>query len=97
MSEQSKSLAVATIVPAPKHNPDSPHLVMGTKVLLSDGSELSGVTSVTLKACLEHGVWEAVITVLPREIPTVCADAQFVEVDISDLKSESSQYARVSP
>lgn len=97
MSEQSKSLAVATVVPAPKRNPNDPHHVMGTKILLSDGSELSGVTSVVLKASVEAGVWEAVITVLPREIPIIDANAEFVEVDVSDLKAESRQYARVAP
>lgn len=97
MSEQGKSLAVATIVPAPKNSPDSAHQAMGTKILLSDGSELGGVTSVVLKASVESGVWEAVITVLPREIPTVGANAEFVELDVSDLKDESRQYARVAP
>lgn len=97
MSEPSKSLAVATIVPAIKSHPDSPHPVMGTKVLLSDGSELNGVMSVELKASVESGVWHAVITVLPREIPTICANTRFVEVDISDLKSTAREHARVAP
>ncbi|MDD0974965.1 hypothetical protein [Pseudomonas fontis] len=70
---------------------------MGTKVLLSDGSELEGVTSVELKASVESGAWHAVITVLPREIPTISASAQFVEVDISDLKSTAREHARVAP
>jgi hypothetical protein len=96
MSEQSKSLAVATIVPAPKSNPNAPHQVMGTKVLLSDGRELEGVTSVELKACVDSGVWTAVITVMPCEIPVVTADAQMVEVDISSLKDQSRRYARVA-
>ncbi|WP_236247808.1 hypothetical protein [Pseudomonas mosselii] len=95
MSEQSKSLAVATIVPAPQKSPGGAHAVMGTKVLLSDGSELGGVMSVELKASVDSGVWCAVITVLPREIPQVTAEAQVVEVDVSSLKDESRQYARV--
>ncbi len=95
MSEPSKSLAVATIVPAPKSNPNGPHQVMGTKVLLSDGSELQGVLSVELKASVENGAWHAVITVLPREIPQVSAEAQVVEVDISSLKDQCRQYAVV--
>lgn len=97
MSEQSKSLGVATIVPAPKSNPGSAHQVMGTKVLLSDGSELGGVTSVELKASVESGVWYAVITVLPREIPAIAAEAEFFEVDITSLKDESRQHAKVTP
>ncbi|WP_336334636.1 hypothetical protein [Pseudomonas putida] len=80
MSEPSKSLAVATIVPAPNANPNSPHLVMGTRVLLSDGSELEGVMSVELKASVECGAWQAVITVMPRLVPTITADAEIVEV-----------------
>lgn len=95
MSEQSKSLAVATIVPPPKTNPDCAHLAMGTKVLLSDGSELEGVTSVELKASVDSGVWQAVITVLPCEIPVLAAETQVVELDVTSLKGESRQYARV--
>lgn len=68
---------------------------MGTKVLLSDGSELQGVLSVELKASTESGVWQAVITLLPRDIPKVSAEAQVVEVDISSLKDECRRYARV--
>ena len=83
MSEPNKSLAVATIVPAPKTSPHSPHCVMGTKVLLSDGSELTGVMSVELKASMESGAWIAVITVMPREIPVVTANAEIVEGVVS--------------
>ncbi|MEF0148431.1 hypothetical protein [Pseudomonas guariconensis] len=96
MSEQSKSLSVATIVPAPKSSPGGPHQVMGTKVLLSDGAELDGVLSVELKASVDTGVWHAVITVLPREIPKISSEAEVVEVDISSLKNESRQYVRVA-
>lgn len=96
MSEQSKSLSVATIVPAPKSSPSGPHQVMGTKVLLSDGAELDGVLSVELKASVDTGVWHAVITVLPREIPQVTAETKVVEVDVTGLKDESRQYARVA-
>ncbi|MDD2035908.1 hypothetical protein NP572_05685 [Pseudomonas putida] len=92
MSEQSKSLAVATIVPAPNTNPNSPHLATGTKVLLSDGSELEGVLSIELKASVGNPVWCAVITVLPREIPVVTADAQVDQIDITSLMSDSRQY-----
>lgn len=94
MSEQSKSLAVATIVPAPNTNPNSPHLAMGTKVLLSDGSELEGVLSIELKASVDHPVWHAVITVLPREIPVVTTDAQVDQIDVTTLMSDSRQYRK---
>ncbi|MDG9890574.1 hypothetical protein [Pseudomonas juntendi] len=97
MSEPSKSLMVATVVPAPKSNPNSPHQVMGTKVLLSDGSELQGVLSVELKASVENGAWHAVITVLPREAPIVSAEAQVVEMGVSSLNDESQQYTQAAP
>ncbi|MBF8728865.1 hypothetical protein IRZ59_00240 [Pseudomonas guariconensis] len=80
MNEPNKSLAVATIVPAPNANPNGSCLATGTKVLLSDGSELEGVVSVELKASVDNPVWHAVITVLPREAPTVTADAEILEV-----------------
>ncbi|SMC69810.1 hypothetical protein [Pseudomonas sp. URIL14HWK12:I5] len=95
MSEPSKSLMVATVVPAPKSNPSSPHQVMGTKVLLSDGSELAGVLSVELKASVDNGAWHAVITVMPREIPAVSAEARVVEVDVTSLADETRRYAQV--
>ncbi|EKT4528887.1 hypothetical protein QEM33_001443 [Pseudomonas putida] len=94
MSEQSKSLAVATIVPAPNTNPNSPHLATVTKVLLSDGSELEGVLSIELKASVDNPVWHAVITVLPREIPVVTVDAQVDQIDVTSLMSDSRQYRR---
>ncbi|MCK2124414.1 hypothetical protein [Pseudomonas sp. PNPG3] len=97
MSEPRKSLMVATIVPALKSNPNSPHQVMGTKVLLSDGSELQGVLGVVLKASVENGAWHAVITVLPREVPIVSAEAQVVEVGVSSLNDESQQYTQAAP
>lgn len=96
MSEQSKSLAVATIVPAPNTNPNSPHLAMGTKVLLSDGSELKGVTSIELKASVDSDVWQAVITVLPREIPIVTAEAQIDLIETTSLMSDSREYRQVT-
>lgn len=68
---------------------------MGTKVLLSDGSELAGVLSVELKASVDNGAWHAVITVMPREIPTVSAEARVVEVDVTSLADETRRYAQV--
>ncbi|MBJ2318096.1 hypothetical protein JFT37_06185 [Pseudomonas fluorescens] len=93
MNEQKNSLSVVTILPPPNQKPDSAQMVQGTKVMLSDGSELAGVTSVTLSA-KAGGVWEATITVLPEIIQSVNAEAHIVEVDITDLKSQSRQYAR---
>lgn len=94
MTEQSNSLSVVTILPPPNQKPGSPQMVQGTKVMLSDGSELSGVTAVTLSS-KAGGVWEATITVLPKIIQPVNAEAHIVEVDITDLKSLSRQHARV--
>ncbi|WEA21954.1 hypothetical protein [Pseudomonas juntendi] len=91
MNDQSKSLAVATIVPAPNTNPNSPHLAKGTKVLLSDGSELEGVLSIELKVSVDNPVWHAVITVLPREIPVVTVDAQVDQIEVTSLMSDSRQ------
>ncbi|KGS16302.1 hypothetical protein [Pseudomonas coronafaciens] len=67
-----KTLKVATIIPGPQSRPDGPHLVQGTKVILSDGSELSGVTGVTLRA-EPNGLWKATIEVFPHEVPTITA------------------------
>lgn len=69
-------------------------MAQGTKVMLSDGSELSGVTSVTLSA-KAGGVWEATITVLPEIIQAVDAEAHIVEVDITTLKDQSRNWAGV--
>lgn len=79
-----KTLKVATIIPGPQSNPNGPHLSRGTKVILSDGSELGGVTSVLLyaDAC---GVWRASIEVYPREVPTVT-------VEVTALADEERQY-----
>lgn len=68
-----KTLKVATIVPGPQSNPNSPHLTRGTKVILSDGSELGGVTGVTLRA-EDDGLWKAIIEVYPREVPSITAE-----------------------
>lgn len=93
MTEQSNSLSVVTILPPPNQKPGSAQMVQDTKVMLSDGNELTGVTAVTLSA-KAGGVWEATITVLPEIIQPVNAEAHIVEVDITDLKSQSRQYAR---
>lgn len=82
MSEHNRSLRVATIVPAPACGVGSAHMAMGTKVLLDDGSELDGVQSIELKASVDTGVWVAVITVMPLEVPQIVADAEIVEGEV---------------
>ncbi|MEE4882419.1 hypothetical protein V2K29_02070 [Pseudomonas alliivorans] len=68
-----KVLEVAKIIPGPQSSPNSPHLAQGTKVILSDGSELTGVTRITLRA--EVGdVWKAIIEVYPREVPSITVE-----------------------
>ena len=94
MSEQKNSLSVVTILPPPSQSPGSIQLVRGTKVMLSDGSELARVQSVELKA-EAGGVWKAIITVLPEIIQPVNAEAEIVVVDITDMKAQSRTYARV--
>jgi hypothetical protein len=96
MSKQDTSLTVVTIVPPAKSNPTGPHLVMGTKVLLSDGSELGGVQSVELKASVETGIWQAVITVLPREVPQIDAETALTQIEeCTALSDDCRQYRRV--
>lgn len=93
MSEPKKSLSVVTILPPPSQKPDQAQMAQGTKVILSDGSELAGVTSVALSA-KAGGVWEATITLLPKIIQPVNAEAHIVEVDITTLKDQSRNWAR---
>lgn len=94
MNEQKNSLSVVTILPPPNQKSGRAQMAQGTKVMLSDGSELSGVTSVTLSA-KAGGVWEATITVLPEIIQAVDAEAHIVEVDITTLKDQSHNWAGV--
>ena len=93
MSEQKKSLSVVTIMPPPNQKPGSAQATQGTKVILSDGSELSRVTGVTLTAN-RHGVWEATITVLPEIIQPVDANATIVIEDATCLEDDARRYAR---
>lgn len=95
MIEPKNSLSVVTILPPPNQKPGSAQLAQGTKVILSDGSELTGVTGVTLKASA-GGVWEATITVLPEIIQPVNAKAHIVVVDVTDLQSQSRTYAQAA-
>ncbi|RXU01564.1 hypothetical protein B1F69_03930 [Pseudomonas syringae] len=81
-----KTLKVATIIPGPQSHPGSPHLARGTKVILSDGSELGGVTGITLRAEV-NGLWKATIEVCPHEVPTFM-------VEVTALADEARQYAQ---
>ena len=94
MNEQKNSLSVVTILPSPSQIPGSIQMAQGTKVMLSDGSELARVHSVELKA-EAGGAWKAIITVLPEIIQPVNAEAEIVVVDITDMKAQSHTYARV--
>ncbi|HEY0290704.1 MAG TPA: hypothetical protein VGC62_27485 [Pseudomonas sp.] len=91
----SKQLKIATIIPAPTKDGSGCHLTQGTRVLLSDGSELSGVISINLSA-EANGVWTALIEVHPQVIPTITAVADIREVDITALQDESRVYAAVA-
>lgn len=95
MNEPKNSLAVVTILPPLSQEPGSPQLCQGTKVMLSDGSELTGVTSVTLTASA-GGVWKATITLLPKIIQPVSVEAEFVEVEVTDLNSSGREYAKAA-
>ena len=94
MNDPKNCLSVVTILPPLSPKPGSAQMAQGTKVMLSDGSELSGVRSVELKA-ETGGVWKAIITVYPEIIQPVNAEAEIVVVDITDMKAQSRTYARV--
>ena len=93
MNEPKNSLSVVTILPPPNQNPGGVQMAQGTKVMLSNGSELNGVQSVTLSA-KAGGVWQATITVLPEIIQPVNAKAHIVEVEVTDLQSQSRTYTK---
>ena len=78
MNESPKALSVVTILPPADHKPGQAQPVVGTKVMLSDGSELTGVTSITMTA-LPGGVWQATITVLPKRIEPITVQALIIE------------------
>ncbi|MEN5032940.1 hypothetical protein [Pseudomonas sp. Ps21-P2] len=78
MSESTNCVSVATIIPAPSLSPNSPLPTMGTRVMLSDGSELTGITSITMTA-EPGGVWKATITVMPHYVEPVTAEVMVVE------------------
>lgn len=76
----SKRLNVATIIPGQPNEGSSVHMANGTRVMLSDGSELSGVVSVTLRA-EAGGVWMASIEVRPAVVPSINVQAETHVVD----------------
>lgn len=78
MSESTNCVSVATIIPPASPNPNGPQPTMGTRVVLSDGSELAGITSITMKA-KPGGVWEAIITVTPHHVESITAEVLIVQ------------------
>lgn len=86
-------LQVATIIPGEKSSDTSVHLARGTKVILSDGSELSGITGITLRADA-GGLWKAWIEVYPQIVPIINAQA---EVEVAGLDDEYRQYVPSGP
>jgi hypothetical protein len=78
VSESTNCVSVATIIPLASLNPNSPQPTMGTRVMLSDGSELEGVTSITMTA-EPGGVWKATITVMPHRVEPITAEVMVVE------------------
>lgn len=46
--------------------------------MLSDGSELTGITSITMTA-EPGGVWKATITVMPHRVVPITAEAIVIE------------------
>lgn len=61
MNDSTKCLAVTKIVPLPDQNPKAVLNAIGTKVVLSDGSELSNVTAVRIEADTDTKCWVAKI------------------------------------
>jgi hypothetical protein len=80
MSESTNCVSVATIIPSASLNPNSPLPTMGTRVMLSDGSELTGITSITMTA-EPGGVWKATITVMPQHVEPISAEVVLIETD----------------
>lgn len=80
-----KTLTVVTIVPAEKAGDSRAHFARGTKILLSDGSELSAreVTISTHK----DGLWIASIEVLMELAPTFVAQAEVVHAKAPVVES----------
>uniref|UniRef100_A0A7C1X4M6 Uncharacterized protein n=1 Tax=Pseudomonas graminis TaxID=158627 RepID=A0A7C1X4M6_9PSED len=85
-------LKVVTISPGPASAGGMAHHTKGTKVILSDGSELSGVTRITLHA-EPKDVWKAVIEVYPETVQVVAAEATTCVVEVTALADEQRRYA----
>lgn len=80
MSESTNCVSVATIIPADSLHPNSPQPTMGTRVMLTDGSELTGITSITMTA-EPGGVWKATLTVMPHHFEPITAEVVVVKTD----------------
>ncbi|TDV54466.1 hypothetical protein EC919_104202 [Pseudomonas graminis] len=78
MSESTNYVSVATIIPSASLSLNSALPTMGTRVMLSDGSELTGITSITMTA-EPSGVWKATITVMPHHIEPITAEVIVIE------------------
>lgn len=61
MNDSTKCLAVTKIVPLSDQEPKAVLNAIGTKVMLSDGSELSHVTAVRVEADTDTKLWVAKI------------------------------------
>lgn len=88
-------LKVATIIPGEKADGSSFHPAQGTKVVLSDGSELTGVTGITLRAEV-GGIWKAVIEVYPDRVLAITADAEAHVVEATAMSDECRRYALIT-
>lgn len=75
MSEPEKFLTVAKIIPGVKKREGLPHLTRGTRVMLSDGSFLGGVTKIKLTADT-NDLWRAEITLMPDQVLDIDALAE---------------------
>ena len=87
----SKRLNVATIIPGPPNEGSSAHMANGTRVMLSDGSELSGVVSLTLRADV-GGFWVANIEVRPSIVPSINVQA---EISVTGLATDGCTHVPV--
>lgn len=78
MSESTNCVSVASIIPAASLSPNSPLPTMCTRVMLSDGSELTGITSITMTA-EPGGMWKATVTVMPHRVEPITAEVIVIE------------------
>lgn len=80
------------IVPPASKNGITP--AQGTKVFLSDGTELDRVTSIKLEASV-GGLWQATITCFPEEIVITDAVARQVIQDQFNMTAEADKNGEV--